>query len=896
MEICYLASVGGSRMSVIDRDRWKKLEPLIDQALELPDRERAAWLGELRSRAPELAAELVAFLAREAAADRQGFLDGPFDGAIADPALARMDLGAYLKSAFGDAYTIERELGGGGMGRVFVAREHALDRTVVIKVLLPVLAAGIKAERFAREVRVVASLQHPNIVPLFSAGEAAGLPYYVMPYVRGESLRAHLTRDGRLPFVDALSVLRDVARALAFAHEQGVVHRDVKPENVLLSGDAAVVTDFGIAKAISSAAQQAPAVEPNDMTLSAVGSAIGTPAYMAPEQAAGDPRVDHRADLYAWGVLAYELLGGAHPFARSTTPHEILAAHLSATPAPLEHLAPETSRTITALVMRCLEKDPERRPQSAREILDELGIISTPATDETALGPRAWSYGRRLSAAAASALLIALLAFSGVALLHRPTGPATSPGPFSLAVLPFEAIGGDTANAYLGEGIADEIAITLSKAGGLRVASRTSAAVFLSGRAVDVRELGRRLGVSAVLEGRVRRAGNVMRLTVQLTSVGDGMTLWSDEYERQVTDVFGMQDQIARAIVQALRARLRRMDMPEPGVPLSSPGTSNAEAYDLFLRASYLIERRGDGVLKAVDYFERAIAEDSTFARAYAGLSYALELLPNFTGALPRSVEARATNAARHALALDPALPEAYTALAMSHAYAMRWRDAEEAYQHAVAIDPGFARGQYGYGLYLLRMGRLAEAEDHLRRARMADPLSVTASGLLAYYLSLAGRYDESVVESQRAFDLDSSSAMARTLVPIALLNDGHSEEARAIARVAFSPPFNGMAAYVLGATGDSAGAAAVVRDLKAQPRGQWSRANALMYAYLGLGDTSRALAALEDAVRLNERPHFPLLDPMFDPLRKSARFVAAVRRFGLDDREFTSPVVRPRQ
>jgi serine/threonine-protein kinase len=221
-------------MAVIDRDRWKELAPLLDRALALRDDERAAWLGELRSRAPELAAELTTLLAGEAAANSQGFLDDHLIDGTPNDTLARTDLGAYLQASLGDTYTIERELGGGGMSRVFLAREHALGRTVVIKVVLPVLAVGFRTERFAREVRVLAALQHPNVVPLFTAGEAAGLPYYVMPYVQGESLRARLAREGTVPLADALSILRDVARALAFAHEQRVVHRDVKPENVLL--------------------------------------------------------------------------------------------------------------------------------------------------------------------------------------------------------------------------------------------------------------------------------------------------------------------------------------------------------------------------------------------------------------------------------------------------------------------------------------------------------------------------------------------------------------------------------------------------------------------------------------------------------------------------------------
>jgi serine/threonine-protein kinase len=313
------------------------------------------------------------------------------------------------------------------------------------------------------------------------------------------------------------------------------------------------------------------------------------------------------------------------------------------------------------------------------------------------------------------------------------------------------------------------------------------------------------------------------------------------------------------------------------------------------LRGSYLLERRGSGVSKAVEYFERAIAEDSTFARAYAGLAYALELLPTYAGTPPRAVERRATEAARHALALDPMQAEAYTALGLAHMLALRWREADEAFQRAVAVDPGFAPGQYFYGSYLLRVGRVAEAEEHMRRARIADPLSVPASGLLAYCLSLLGRYDESLAESRRAYDLDSSAAGARGFVPLAMLHDGHPDEARAIARVAVLPPVNGVAAYVRGATGDRAGATAAVRELEARPPGEWSVATALAYAYLGLGDTARALSALETAARAGERPYLTFVDPMFDPVRGSARFAAVVRRLGLDERLFTAPAVRRR-
>ena len=268
-----------------------------------------------------------------------------------------------LQTTLGAAYTLGRELGGGGMSRVFVARDASLERDVVVKVLAPELAAGVSAERFTREIKLAAGLQQANIVPLLAAGETNGLPYYTMPFVDGLSLRARLERNGALPAGEAISVLRDVVRALAYAHEHGVVHRDIKPENILLSGDAAVVTDFGIAKALAASKTQAPGG-----TLTQVGTSIGTPAYMAPEQAAGDPATDHRADLYALGCVAYEMLAGAAPFAGRPV-HQLFAAHMNDVPAPLAVRRPDAPRALAALVMRCLEKDPARRPQSAREVL-----------------------------------------------------------------------------------------------------------------------------------------------------------------------------------------------------------------------------------------------------------------------------------------------------------------------------------------------------------------------------------------------------------------------------------------------------------------------------------------------------------------------------------------------
>ena len=287
------------------------------------------------------------------------------------------DLKDQLTSSLSGAYTIERELGGGGMSRVFLAEESRLRRRVVVKVLSPELAAGISAERFEREIQLAASLMQANIVPVLSTGETNGLPYYTMPFVEGESLRSRVMRDGGIPSDEVPGILRDVARALAYAHERNVVHRDIKPDNVLLSGGAAVVTDFGIAKAIAAARGEAAGA-----TLTQFGTSIGTPAYMSPEQAAGDPNVDHRADIYSLGCMAYELLSGQLPFG-NRTPQRMLAAHMGEPPKPLLEVAPLTSPALAALVMTCLAKDPKARPQSARELIKALDAIASGTSHET---------------------------------------------------------------------------------------------------------------------------------------------------------------------------------------------------------------------------------------------------------------------------------------------------------------------------------------------------------------------------------------------------------------------------------------------------------------------------------------------------------------------------------
>ncbi len=371
-----------------------------------------------------------------------------------------------LQESLGSAYTIDRELGGGGMSRVFLATENRLNRRVVVKVLSPELAASVSAERFEREIQLAAQLQQANIVPLIATGDTDGLPYFTMPFVEGESLRAKLATRETISIAECVSILRDVARALSYAHSSGVVHRDIKPDNILLSHGAAVVTDFGIAKALSDARSLT-----DNSSLTQTGTSLGSPAYMSPEQVAGDPNVDHRADLYAFGCMGYELLAGLPPF-KAESPQRMFAAHLTERPRPIESARPDVPRALGNIVMRCLEKDPADRPASAAEIVTALDSVSTTGSGSAgvAMLERLRPATRRMVLGTVAVLAVA----TAVAATMRFNGTAKPPIDNSVAVLPLANLSGDRANDYFGEGLAEEITGALAKVG-LRVVGRTSA-------------------------------------------------------------------------------------------------------------------------------------------------------------------------------------------------------------------------------------------------------------------------------------------------------------------------------------------------------------------------------------------------------------------------------------
>jgi serine/threonine-protein kinase len=784
-----------------------------------------------------------------------------------------MSLRDELQASLGSAYHLDRELTGGGMSRVFVATEVAFGRTVVVKVLHPELAAEVTAERFAREIQLAARLQQANIVPLLTAGHTGTMPFYTMPFVDGLSLRQRITEHGPLSVTEAVGILRDVARALSYAHDAGVVHRDIKPENILLSHGAAVVTDFGIAKALSAARTSTT----TPLTLTQAGSGVGTPAYMAPEQAAGDPSVDHRADIYAFGCVAYELLTGRQPF-RGASLAELMAAQLTATAEPLRLLRPGTPPALAALVERCLEKKPEHRPQRARELLDALDAVTTPSGVRAPIMAPSW---RTLVAAglalAAVGVLVALYALRW---RGHATAAATDP---TVAVIPFVNVGGDSTQDYLADGVSDELATAIGRIASVHMAARSAAYRFRGRRDVDVRELGRALQVNFVVQGTLRRLGDQLRISAQVSEASTGRELWSDTFDRTTKDVFRTQDEMSRAIAKALAGRLGGAEPIAGARVTKNQGTMDADAYDLYLRGEFFLRRRQ--VTQASDLFQQAIARDAKFARAYAGLSHALALAPYYASMPAPIVRDRILHAAQQALTLDSTLAEAHTSIAMAHMNAWEWDAARDEFERAVASDPSDVEGHFQFGRLWFHTGEDARAMAEWERALQVDPYYALAWSWQSPVLLTQGKPREALVASARAIQYDSTAAVITKWAAYTALSVGDRERVRTLSdRMPDMLPWPGDRAVVRAAIGDSVPARQTIQRLQSARPMPWFGYTVLAMAHLAVGENDRALDALTRATDAHEMwPTFLRVgDPIFDPVRHTPQWAQLVRRVGL--------------
>jgi serine/threonine-protein kinase len=743
------------------------------------------------------------------------------------------DLSARLNAGLAGRYTVERELGRGGMAVVYLARDLRHDREVALKVLRPELQGpGAEPERFLREIRLAAGLTHPHILPLYDSGECEGLLYYVMPLL-GESLRSRLREGQRLPVPEAVRLTRIVATAIDYAHRQGIVHRDLKPENILLHDGEPLVADFGVAKALSAVSE--------DLTLR--GTAIGTPAYMSPEQAIGDGPVDHRSDIYSLGCVLFEMLCGHPPFSGETSV-AVMAQQAVKAPPAVRMLRADVPAGVAEAVARALAKDPGHRFATALDFAAALesGMAATPAV----------------------------------------TAPARRQ---MIAVLPFVNASPDPDAEYLSDGITDELISALARVDGLRVASRTSAFAF-KGKQQDVRSIGAQLNAAAVLEGTVRKVGNRLRVTAQLSSSADGSLLCSHRFDRELDDVFAIQDEIARTMVSTLKREL----LADTG-PVAPPRyTQNERAYHLYLRGRYHWNRRNrEGVAEAIRYFEQTIAADPTYAPAYTGLadSYALEL--DYRSIPVADGMERAKREARRALELDETLAEAHTSLGwVTFIYDWDWEAARREFRRAIELNPSYATAHQWYAFLHAAHGRFDEAVAEAMLAADLDPLSVSIRRSVGWAMYYARRGDQALDHLRRAAAMDPTSGETFRNLGLVHMLLGNDAEAEAAFREAI--PLSGHADYAVAGLahlharrGRTDEARAALETLRSESTTRYVSPVAFATVAAGLGDADTTFAALEQCHQ-ERRGWMAYLkvQPVLDPVRHDPRFAAWLRRMRL--------------
>ena len=746
------------------------------------------------------------------------------------------DLLDRLKTALADRYAIQEELGAGGMATVYLAEDLKHERQVAVKVLRPDLAAALGSERFLREIKIAAGLTHPHILPLHDSGDANGFLYYVMPYIEGESLRERLAREKQLPLDDAVQIAREVADALGSAHSHDVVHRDIKPENILLEEGHAVVADFGIARAISAAGGE---------KLTETGLSIGTPAYMSPEQGSGGTEIDGRSDLYSLGCVLYEMLTGHPPFT-GTTAQEILVRHAT-DPVPSIRAARTTIPDgVEQAVIKALAKVPADRFATAQGFAEALADVA--------------------------------LTSSRRALLTRTAAPAER----SIAVLPFTNMSPDPENEYFSDGMSEEIINALTQLKGLRVAARTSSFSF-KGKSVDIADVGARLKVETVLEGSVRKAGNKLRITAQLISVADGYHIWSERYDREMDDVFAIQDEIATAIAERLKVAL----VGETDRPLVKPPTENLEAYQLYLEGRFLWNRRE--LRRALECFERTVALDPDYALAHAGVADAYGLLGFSSIIHPVEAAPKARQAAERALQLDDTLAEAHWAFAyVSFIYDRDWPTAAREFERAIELNPSYVPARYMYAFYLwLVEGRVDEAIAEARLAVKIDPLASHAIGMLCLILWGAGRSSEAIPLLERAIEHDPTYFfLYRCLGTACQAESMHPEAIAALEQAANLSGRDFVALTDLATThalsGEPQKAQKILDELFGRSRQEYVSPCCLAMIQLALGRKDGALASLERAYQERD-PILVLVKrwPYCQPLHGEPRFESLLRRIG---------------
>ena len=778
--------------------------------------------------------------------------------------LLPMDILAQVRAALGDRYVVDREVGRGGMALVFLAHDTKHGRRVAVKVLRPEVSGAIGADRFVREIRIAAGLTHPHILPLHDSGQVDDILYYVMPYVEGESLRHRLEREKQLSLDDALRIVFEIADAVGHAHTLGIVHRDLKPENVLLEAGHAVLSDFGIARAITVA---------GGASLTSTGIALGTPAYMSPEQALGDGNIDARSDVYALGCLAYELLAGEPPFTGPTA-QAILARKSVGDVPSLSVIRDVVPPAVERVIQRALATVPADRYATAGEFAEALRIASRSRGVPT----------RRRIAWIAGAVLAVVL--GGVALATWAQREA--PAHYTLAVLYFDNLSADTLDAYLADGLTEEISSRLAEVGRLQVKSRSAVRRFRKAPASDPAAAAKALGVRYLVEGSVRRAGERVRASIQLVDAQSGFRVWGENYDRASHDLLSLQEDIARQVAVQVAGRL----LPAEQVALATRPTDHPAAYDHFLRGNYYLTQRDPGaVRRAIAEYERAVSLDSGFTAALARTAYAFALCLEWGWTYPGlpadSLLARGFAAADRALARDSTASDAW----MGRAYMLVQRHPRtlegvlETFERALALDRGNAEAwhQYGWVLYLTGADSGAVAAYHeALRLEPHRPITLLQVASVDFY---EGRHAAALPWLDSAVMIDTSFGFGYAIRALAKLQTGDVTGAQADAEAAqrhTEPAYAETAlAIVQARLGDTAAARARIAGLAAAGLRRDSlpveESAFLAGALTAIGDPERALRVLERARPRGAHLFSDMKLPQLQALRSNPRFQGLV-------------------
>jgi TolB-like protein/Flp pilus assembly protein TadD len=739
-------------------------------------------------------------------------------------------------------YKIVSKLGEGGMGVVYKAEDTKLHRFVALKFLPPHASHDQARERFVHEAQAASSLEHPNICAIHEIDETPeGQVFIVMPCYEGESLQAKLER-GPLEFGEAVDIAIQVASGLSKAHEKGIVHRDIKPGNIFMTSDGlAKIVDFGLAK------------RSGRTKLTRTGTSPGTVSYMSPEQLKGGD-VDHRSDIWALGVVLFEMITGETPF-RGEYEQAMGYAILNEDPKPLRTLRPDVPVEMERIIEKTLSKDPSGRYQKSSELIAALQALKKRIESSPLDGGAS----------------------------------AAEEGP-SIAVLPFANLSADKENEYFSDGLAEDIIDALTQLPGLRVMARTSAFAFRD-KEVDVREIGARLNVEHILEGSVRRVGNRLRVTAQLVKASDGYHLWSERFDREMTDVFAIQDEISQAIVEKLRLRLAG------DRPLVKRYTENLAAYDLCLKARYhLLKMTEEGRDAGRRYCEQAIALDSSYALAYVVLAES-HLWSAFWGFVdPREAYPRAKSAALEALRLDDAIADAHLTLGtVLGSGEFDWEGAGREFRRALELSPSSAVVRYDYAWcyamwFLLPLGRVEQALAEMRRALELDPLDPFYNAILGYLLHTLGQFEPAVAQLKHAIDLDPAFFVPYWFLAGIYAYNGRPEEAVTAAEKANE--LSGNHALTLGLLGDcygqsgrTADARRVLEELNARRRTAYVPSAAFSWAYAGVGELEKSLEWVAGGVEERDPTLVTALKsaPGFGRLRAHPAYPALLRKMNLD-------------